>query len=408
MLRALVQEQTGKVRDRGITACAVIAKRIEREDRRAALALELCAKSEDDVERATLVEVLGRIGRPECVGALVEAGQSQSDGLRLAAVRAMSGFPTQEPLTPLLEIAASATDTTERVLALRGAVGLLALPPELNDHELLAACRQCLAVSRTPDDLKLVMAGLARVPHPGVLDLIREQFGNAAVADEARLAGVQAARAVWPYAPAEAEALVREVQAAAGDSEFLAAQAAEALALFERLQGYVAIWKVSGPYTDPNSANDIHAMAAVEFPPETRGAPADWRVLSVNMSGDKAEVVDLDRHLGGDQRTAFLRVCVIAPEAMPARLHTGSDDGIRIWLNGVRVFEKLEPRGYSAGQDITDVDLREGMNALMLEILEIGGNWEGACRLTDRAGNPIPGVRYSLDGAEDTSLFVAE
>jgi hypothetical protein len=99
---------------------------------------------------------------------------------------------------------------------------------------------------------------------------------------------------------------------------------------------------------------------------------------------------------------------VIAPEAMPARLHTGSDDGIRIWLNGVRVFEKLEPRGYSAGQDITDVDLREGMNALMLEILEIGGNWEGACRLTDRAGNPIPGVRYSLDGAEDTSLFVAE
>lgn len=79
-----------------------------------------------------------------------------------------------------------------------------------------------------------------------------------------------------------------------------------------------------------------------------------------------------------------------APEAQSVLLGIGSDDGVKVWLNGELVHEKWEGRGVTPDQDLVPVTLRSGTNSLLLKVQNMQMGWGFACReltaglLTDR------------------------
>ena len=56
-------------------------------------------------------------------------------------------------------------------------------------------------------------------------------------------------------------------------------------------------------------------------------------------------------------------------------MRTGSDDSIKVWLNGKVVFTNATNRGRAKYQDTFKIDLIKGENLLMIKVSERGGGW---------------------------------
>ena len=61
--------------------------------------------------------------------------------------------------------------------------------------------------------------------------------------------------------------------------------------------------------------------------------------------------------------------------ARDALLSLGSDDGIRVWLNGVIVHENETGRGYTPDADTAPVKLKAGINRILVKVDNYIGGW---------------------------------
>jgi len=153
-------------------------------------------------------------------------------------------------------------------------------------------------------------------------------------------------------------------------------------------RGYVLRWVCAGPYRE--AGKEALALFDVAFPPETPGASVDWRPLE---AGRRAWDIDLQATFGREEDVAaYLRARLWAPAACGARLEIGSDDAIKVWLNGALVHANNADRAIAPRQDTADVRLRKGWNDLMLKVTNHKGPWGVGCRVCRPDGGDLAGL----------------
>jgi len=76
-----------------------------------------------------------------------------------------------------------------------------------------------------------------------------------------------------------------------------------------------------------------------------------------------------------DDVVAYACTTIERERAGEAVLAVGSDDGVRIWLNGKVVHDHLVARGVRPDQDIVPVELAKGTNRLLVKVEQGGGGW---------------------------------
>jgi hypothetical protein len=92
----------------------------------------------------------------------------------------------------------------------------------------------------------------------------------------------------------------------------------------------------------------------------------------------------------------------MAPEATDAILLMGSDDGIKVWLNGAIVHNNNIDRGQVVDQDMAPIKLKKGENELLLKITQGGGGWSACARIVGPDSRPIEELRVkSQTGSAD-------
>ena len=72
-----------------------------------------------------------------------------------------------------------------------------------------------------------------------------------------------------------------------------------------------------------------------------------------------------------------------SPSDRTARMLVGSDDGVRIWVNGEIVHSNPVFRGAAPDQDDVPVSLRKGWNKVLVKVLQGGGGWGFYLRFAD-------------------------
>lgn len=90
-----------------------------------------------------------------------------------------------------------------------------------------------------------------------------------------------------------------------------------------------------------------------------------------------------------DQRVTYAYRTLRVDTDLPVHLLTGSDDSLRVWINGELVVSRLVLRGASPDQETTPALLRRGKNTVLVEVSNWGGGWGFYFRLTDTAGRPL-------------------
>src|SRR6185436_8883556 len=77
--------------------------------------------------------------------------------------------------------------------------------------------------------------------------------------------------------------------------------------------------------------------------------------------------------LTGENATTFLERTLAVDAATALTLSLGSDDAIKVWLDGVEVFARKVTRGAAADQELLPLDLAAGDHRLRLAIVNGGG-----------------------------------
>ncbi len=106
-------------------------------------------------------------------------------------------------------------------------------------------------------------------------------------------------------------------------------------------------------------------------------------------------VIDLAKELGAASNCAvYMRTQVDVPEAQPAQLLIGSDDGVKAWVNGELVHGNNVSRAVNAFDDSVEISLAEGANELLLKIVQGGGGYGGCARISPLDGGFIEGITF--------------
>ena len=103
----------------------------------------------------------------------------------------------------------------------------------------------------------------------------------------------------------------------------------------------------------------------------------EWTLAELPANGDINTVVNETGMAEGalDHITSYALYTYKSDKAQKATMKTGSDDSIKVWLNGKVVFKNAVNRGRGMWQDEFGIDLKQGDNLLMVKISEAGGGW---------------------------------
>lgn len=73
--------------------------------------------------------------------------------------------------------------------------------------------------------------------------------------------------------------------------------------------------------------------------------------------------------------TAYAFMNIISPQDQAVKMGVGSDDAIKVWLNGIVVHRNNADRKTSGIQDKFDVNLKAGNNPLLVKVNDNAENW---------------------------------
>lgn len=142
-------------------------------------------------------------------------------------------------------------------------------------------------------------------------------------------------------------------------------------------------WRGEGYFPDEQTQKqffDASQIPLEPFQPQIKVGDKDcqWAVLESEYGQ-----IDLSGLFPDWFKAAYAYAQIEMPEQKIAILGIGSDDHVKVWLNGQLVHEHWEAagRGLMADNDRVPVTFKKGRNQLVLKIQNGGGPWGFACRL---------------------------
>ena len=351
--------------------------------------LAALAEAKDSPGRIALLETLPFTGGEAALGAVTKAIKDASPEIRSAATSALIAWPEAAAGAPLLELAKNAPDA-QAIVALRDGCLRLAEMDELSAADRVAILKGVFEVAKRAEEKKRALAVLADVPSAAALDLLVSQAKDAALQTDAIKAGIKLARQIAGVHSRQAVDALQNLKGLAATDD-LKKQIDDALKAVQNAgqspDGFILAWLMAGPFT--KEGKDGNALFDEVLPPEQPGGKVEWRPVTAPKSG----LVELDKILrGGDNRVAYLKTQIVSDTEQEALLEMGSDDGIKVWLNGKVVHANNAVRPCAPGQDKKKVKLAKGANALLVKITQGGGQWAGCVRLRAADGREIKDV----------------
>jgi len=392
ILGVLVNLRGDEARDEAEGAVVAVSRKLADDAGRADPTLAALRTAGSADAKGSLLRVLRSLGGAKALAAVQGTLKDADPKVQDAAVRALADWPDPGPVAALMDILRTATNETQRVVALRGCVRLLGLAGAAPTPETVTAYEEIMARAKRPEEKKLVLAGLANLSHPAALAMAESCLADEAVSAEAAMAVVNVARAIMGSYRDEVKAAMTKLAASTKNAD-LKRQADQIVRQIEQLGDYLAAWQVSGPYAE--GGKGYTQLFDTVFPPEKADAKgAEWRPLPADPNPAGGPVIfDLSKAVGGGECVAYVRTWVRSEKAQDARLEVGVDDGIKVWLNAKVVLAANRGGACVPGEFKADVALREGWNPMLVKVTQSTGPWAFCARLVKRDGGRLEGVR---------------
>ncbi len=190
---------------------AAVAHKIEEPRRQAASVLTVLPKVKDVKDRASLLRILGRIGDSSALPSLRTALGNSEKAIQDAALRALSGWPTAEPVSDLLKIAQSSDSPVHQILALRGLVRLLGIESDRPAPETIELFQKAMNLAPNAAEKKRVLSGLGGAAVLPALEMAATYLDDTALHLEAESAVVRIAQSIGADHPERCQDILGQV-----------------------------------------------------------------------------------------------------------------------------------------------------------------------------------------------------
>ncbi|MBY0588439.1 DUF1553 domain-containing protein [bacterium] len=158
-------------------------------------------------------------------------------------------------------------------------------------------------------------------------------------------------------------------------------------------------WRLIGPFP----ANDGATAFATPFPPEAAIGPSTDLAQKFDVNGKKfkwvqrREFVDGKVHaLRGNVSANYLVREIEVASARRVKVGIGSDDALKVWLDGKVILEQNVQRAVAADTDQLTLDLKPGNHQLIVKIVNYAGANAFTFRTIDEEGASTVGTSLVL------------
>ncbi len=155
----------------------------------------------------------------------------------------------------------------------------------------------------------------------------------------------------------------------------------------EHIEGkLISDWRVLGPFPTGIAAdlwNSVEATKLMEktmlMTPIAEESTLDPATLSATAKRVHDEVIDFNKVFGQAHESAIAYAVAefeSTRDIAKASIHLGSDDGVVVYLNGVKIHSVAQIRGVSMDEDSIDgVHVKKGRNVLVVKVGQGYGGW---------------------------------
>jgi len=385
LLDLIVQAKDDPRRDAAVSAFAAVGTRSRQPAEFSKLALSALAGATPET-RCALLEAAGQLGGAGVAEALRSALKDANSEVRKAALRTMAKYAGDEVRPDLLKLAQESENEADRAVALAGYWRLVEAMAGRSQAERFAAVQAGLAMTATPSEKKLGLARLSELQSREALEMALRYRDDDAVRGEAEAACLAIASRL-EGAELDAAEKTLGVLASSAAAERIRTEAKAAVAKLDARKGYLAPWLVCGPYRE--QGREAQHLFDVAFAPETPDAgKTQWRALA-----GAGPTLDLLPVAGGDHCIVYLKTRVFCPKEQPVALEIGTDDGVKLWINGALVHANNAVRGFTAGEDKAKATLKEGWNDFLVKVTQHTAGCAASVRVKAADGKAISGLR---------------
>jgi hypothetical protein len=170
--------------------------------------------------------------------------------------------------------------------------------------------------------------------------------------------------------------------------------------------GYIRNWVMLAPIALPEGASTSDLLLREQVKGEASLKPKDGDTVKVgnkeltwkNVTAT-TNFFDFNAVLKSinDQSAGYMVAYLECEQDIPdVTMTVGSNDQGRIYFNGVDIYAYTEPRTLELDGDKGRVTLKKGTNVIVFKVLNLQNAWQGAMRLTDKAGGQLKGVKVKL------------
>ncbi|MHC4675874.1 MAG: HEAT repeat domain-containing protein [Planctomycetota bacterium] len=381
----LVKAQDVKTRMSAEVALTEICLRKGDNERRAACLIGAMPAA-DAATQASLIRVLAKIGGDRAYQVILPKRLSDKEVVRKAAIRVLSSWKDPVAIDPVWEIANKSKDKKQREQALRGCIRLCRLPSKRTAKEKFVMLKKAMDLAQNMEDKQLVVSAMQDVADPGALRFVVSCLDNPNFKSEAEAALPPLAVSLSGGHNEQAVVALERLCTVTTDEK----TRSRATSMLNSIRSHCTRWLYSGPYRKADKKG--LDLFDVPFAPENSPAKAEWVRLAVRNKNQPGRF-DLQKKR---ECCGYAKTLVWVDKEQGARLSVGSDDGVKVWLNGAVVHGKNASRGLNCGDgaDKVAVTLKKGWNPLMLKITQGGGGWGFCCAVTAPDGSAIKGLKF--------------
>ncbi len=155
--------------------------------------------------------------------------------------------------------------------------------------------------------------------------------------------------------------------------------------------GYIENFYLLGPFkmdsVDVKVVDDERDLS----PSITNAGEEKWRIY--NFTDRRLNLHEVFGYKDNIYGYAYLEV--VSPEDKFVKLLVGSDDGIKIWVNGRNVLNNPVARALHIDEDKVNVQLKSGVNKILFKVVNFYGGYEFCARLTAQDGKDLKDLSYN-------------
>ena len=141
---------------------------------------------------------------------------------------------------------------------------------------------------------------------------------------------------------------------------------------------FITEWWLIGPFENP----DNNGLKTV-YPPESEfdTTKSYWGRDETAISwhkhiGHESGYVSLMKILSSSEiGVAYAYRLLEVPADTLLKIGVGSNDGVRLWVNGILYLDRQEERRAVPNQDVLNIPFKKGNNEILLKVDQVGGEW---------------------------------